>query len=104
MGEQMFLREIHGNGLATYDDFNRSAFHLDDQDMTALPSIDHLTIAEKLALMELLWTDLSRNAEDVLSPPWHGEVLEEREKSLAEGKTHFEDWEVVKQRLRERKP
>lgn len=65
-------------------------------------SLDKLTIDEKLQLMEQLWDDLSRHPENVPSPDWHGDVLDQRRRAIAEGRTSFEDWDEVKQRLRTR--
>lgn len=64
----------------------------------ALP-LDEMTTAEKLQMLELLWTDLSRQPEDVPSPSWHGDVLREREQQDGE----FVDWVEAKQRLRDRR-
>ena len=64
--------------------------------------LDEMTVAEKLVLMERLWADLSRRPDDIPSPDWHGEVLAERIAAVREGRTQFEDWEVVKRRLRGR--
>jgi putative addiction module component (TIGR02574 family) len=64
--------------------------------------LDQMTVAEKLVLMERLWTDLSRRPEDVASPDWHGEVLAERMAAVREGKAEFIDWDEAKQRLRDR--
>ncbi|MDQ3623531.1 MAG: addiction module protein [Verrucomicrobiota bacterium] len=33
------------------------------------------------------------------SPAWHGEVLEERERLVAEGKAAFSDWEKARGRV-----
>ena len=41
-------------------------------------SIDSMSTAEKLALLERLWEDLSRRPENGPSPAWHGTVLSER--------------------------
>ena len=30
------------------------------------------------------------------SPDWHGEILNEREKAVADGKDRFVDWETAK--------
>ncbi|MEQ8788854.1 MAG: addiction module protein [Pirellulaceae bacterium] len=65
-------------------------------------AIDHLSVAEKLALMERLWDDLSKNPENVPSPQWHGDVLAERIAAVREGRTSFVDWDDAKRRLRER--
>nr|MBI3614637.1 addiction module protein [Nitrospirota bacterium] len=59
-----------------------------------------MTVQEKLAAMESLWEDLSRTPEAIESPAWHKEVLEERLRLLAEGKTQFIDWETAKEALR----
>jgi len=65
-------------------------------------SLDKLTVAEKLALMERLWDDLSRHPEDVPSPQWHGDVLAERMAAVRDGRTDFVNWDDAKRRLRER--
>jgi hypothetical protein len=52
--------------------------------------------------MELLWADLTRNADDFGSPAWHADALRERVQSVAEGKETFVDWEEAKRQLRER--
>lgn len=66
-------------------------------------SLGSLSVAEKLALMERLWDDLSRRPEDVPSPQWHGDVLAERIAAVREGRTDFVSWDDAKQRLRERR-
>ncbi len=62
--------------------------------------LDQMTTAEKLSVMEVLWDDLCRTADELPSPAWHGEVLAERERLLREGKTQFFDFEEVRDRLR----
>ena len=64
--------------------------------------IDVLSVAEKLALMERLWVDLSQRPVDIPSPDWHGDVLAARLAAVREGKTTFVDWEDAKRRLRDR--
>ena len=66
--------------------------------------LNEMTTADKLALMELLWDDLSRTPEQVPVPAWHGEVLAEREKRIQEGKTHFSDLADAEERLRKALP
>lgn len=65
-------------------------------------AIKNLSIAEKLALMERIWDDLSREQENIPSPDWHGDLLAERIKDVKEGRTDFVEWDEAKQRLRER--
>ena len=62
--------------------------------------LDKMTVSEKLAEMERLWDDLCRNPEDVPSPSWHGAVLAEREKQLAQGKMRFIGLDEAKERIR----
>jgi putative addiction module component (TIGR02574 family) len=66
-------------------------------------SLEKMTVAEKLALMERLWADLSRQPEDVPSPQWHGDVLAQRMAAVREGRTDFVNWDDAKRRLRERR-
>ncbi|MGE5306722.1 MAG: addiction module protein [Alphaproteobacteria bacterium] len=59
-----------------------------------------MTLQEKLAAMEMLWEDLARSPESVESPAWHKDTLDERRQKIAEGKTHFTDWETAKSEIR----
>jgi len=70
--------------------------------MSADLAIESMTLTEKLALMERLWSDLSRRPEDIPSPEWHGKVLAERIAAVREGRTEFVDWDAAKKRLRDR--
>ena len=67
----------------------------------ALP-LEQMTVAEKLRMMETLWTDLTRTQERFESPEWHGEVLRERAARVKQGKESFVDWEAAKNQLRNR--
>jgi hypothetical protein len=44
--------------------------------------IKHLFREEKLRVMEAIWEDLSREEEQVESPEWHQEALEETDRRL----------------------
>jgi len=57
---------------------------------------------EKLRLMEALWTDLSRVAEELDSPKWHEAALRETEDRVACGKEDQMDWDEAKLLLRAR--
>lgn len=65
-------------------------------------SLDSMTTAEKLRLLERLWDDLSRRPEEVPSPAWHGTVLADRIAAVREGRTAFVEWEDARRRLRAR--
>jgi hypothetical protein len=67
-------------------------------------NIDQMTVADKLAVMELLWEDLGRTPEAVPSPSWHGEVLSARETRISEGKASFAPLGEVKERIRKAVP
>ncbi len=62
--------------------------------------ISQLTLAQKLGLMEAIWDDLYRDEKDIESPPWHEEILKDREKALKTGKASVSDWEDAKVRIR----
>jgi len=47
-------------------------------------------------MMEVIWDDLSRDAETFSSPEWHAQALKEAERALAENQTHFVSWETAK--------
>lgn len=66
---------------------------------TELP-LKQMIVREKLAAMEALWEDLSRTPEEIASPGWHRDVLESRQKRVAEGKARYADWETAKAKIR----
>ncbi|XHR29920.1 MAG: addiction module protein [Chthoniobacteraceae bacterium] len=70
--------------------------------MPLTPSLNEMTLPEKLQLMEALWEDLSRHADMLESPEWHRTVLEAREERIASGETRFCDWEQAKAEIRKR--
>jgi Putative addiction module component len=69
--------------------------------MIALEEIHRMPVHDKIAIMEAIWSDLSAQEEALEMPPWHQELLEEREKLVAEGKAHFLDWEDAKRQIKE---
>ena len=68
---------------------------------TTIP-IESLSLAEKLLLMERLWENLSKQPSNVPPPDWHGDLLAARLAAVKEGRTTFVEWEVAKERLRDR--
>ena len=65
--------------------------------------MDKMTREEKLAVMEELWADLSRDEAQIESPAWHGHVLRERVEAVKSGEEVFIDWETAKKQLREKR-
>ena len=61
--------------------------------------IERMSRSERLEAMELLWKALSRNPNEVPSPLWHGEVLDQRLAAIERGEAHFLTLEELKQRL-----
>ena len=50
-------------------------------------------------MMKMLRNELARNAADLDSPAWHGEVLAERETALEHGDDHSEDWSLARRKI-----
>lgn len=69
--------------------------------MTAVLSIEGMSVTDKLRTMELLWDDLRQRAEVDVSPDWHGEELGLREQALATGRDRAEDWNAAKRSIRD---
>jgi hypothetical protein len=67
--------------------------------MTITLPLKDMTIEEKLKVMEMLWDDLSRNADQLTPPGWHQETLAGREVAIARGEEIFEDWETAKRKI-----
>jgi len=59
----------------------------------------NMTIEEKIQAMEAIWEDLTKNADDIKSPSWHGEVLINRDNSIKNGKDDFIEWSEAKNRM-----
>ncbi len=63
--------------------------------------LEKMSIEEKIGTMESIWNDLcGTNESSILSPPWHKEILAEREESIKQGKDHFIDWSVAKEKIK----
>ena len=69
--------------------------------MIALEEIHKMPLREKLLVMEALWDEISRDEQNVEVPQWHKDVLDERERLIAEGKAQFIDWEDAKNQIKE---
>ncbi len=67
--------------------------------MIALEQIRQMPVHEKIAIMEAIWEDLSAQESAVEVPQWHKDLLDERERLVAEGKAHFLDWEDAKKQI-----
>ena len=63
--------------------------------------LDEMSVEEKLQLMETIWDDLSRHADEMEPPTWHGKMLKELEGAIERGEESFDDWEAAKRRIRD---
>ncbi len=65
-----------------------------------MQSLNHLSKAEKLRMMDALWDDLTHDVEPFQSPAWHEDVLKETQQLVANGEVELLDWEKAKELLR----
>jgi len=61
-----------------------------------------MTPTERIQAMELLWRSLTAEPASVVSPAWHGEVLQRRAAKIASGKAEFLTIDQLKKRLGKR--
>jgi hypothetical protein len=59
--------------------------------MSVIEQIHQLTLQEKLIAMEAIWDDISSVEENLEIPQWHKDLLDEREKLIADVKARFID-------------
>jgi Putative addiction module component len=64
--------------------------------------LDEMSVEEKLQLLEAVWADLSRVPDELESPGWHEEALEETERRIQAGQATFSDWQKAKGSIRDR--
>jgi hypothetical protein len=64
-------------------------------------ALNKMTIEEKISIMENIWDDLCKNFDNILSPDWHKNILEEREEQIKNNKAGFTDWETAKKNIRQ---
>ena len=62
--------------------------------------IERMSVGERLQAMELLWNSISRSAETVESPAWHGEVLSARRAKVDAGEGQFLSISELRKRLK----
>ena len=65
----------------------------------AYDNLPELTNSEKLMLVEQLWSDLAENAEVLVPPKWHEDVLKAREQEWEQRESLAEDWSTARSDL-----
>ena len=61
--------------------------------------ISRLTPAEKLQLVEVLWTDLASNPDQIPIPDWHARLLDEDQAAYRAKPHEGSPWSEVKARI-----
>jgi hypothetical protein len=64
--------------------------------------IQNLSKEEKLRVMEAIWEDLSKDDDQIESPDWHLQALQETDQRLRSGQENIVDWQDAKKELRKR--
>jgi hypothetical protein len=62
--------------------------------------LESMSIEEKIQTMESIWEDLCTKADNLPSPPWHEQILNDREEGVKRGEDQFVDWETAKKNIR----
>jgi putative addiction module component (TIGR02574 family) len=70
--------------------------------MIEAAQIEHMSLAERLQAMELLWRSMSEEPQKLKSPAWHKDVLTRRLAKVKAGKGRFLTLPQLKQRLAQR--
>ena len=67
--------------------------------MEIMLPLEKMSTEDKIRTMEIIWEDLCKNAENLFSPSWHKDILDEREKAIETGKEGFIDWNEAKKQI-----
>ena len=63
-------------------------------------SLERMTIAEKMDVIDRIMDDLSRNSSSVPVIEWHGDMLKRRAEALTNGEDRFISLEESEERIR----
>jgi len=66
----------------------------------SIAELRNLPPAEKLKIIEALWSDLIADDESLPSPAWHEQELQKTEADFKAGRLEVLDWEDEKKELR----
>ena len=65
----------------------------------AQAEIRQLPLPEKLALLEAVWAELASEPDTIEVPPWHRDILDDRQHLLDQGSYQVLDWELAKEQI-----
>jgi len=57
--------------------------------------LKQMSIEQKFQVMETIWDDLCKRTDNIPSPIWHKNILDEREQQLKIGEDEFIDWNTA---------
>ncbi len=63
--------------------------------------LKQMSIEQKFQVMETIWDDLCKRTDNIPSPIWHKNILDEREQQLKIGEDEFIDWNTAKKKIRD---
>jgi putative addiction module component (TIGR02574 family) len=66
------------------------------------PGFDDLSVDEQIEYIESLWDRIAAVPEQVPSPEWHREILDERLKEFEANPDAGDSWDFVRERLRDK--
>ncbi|PKN00037.1 MAG: addiction module antitoxin RelB [Elusimicrobia bacterium HGW-Elusimicrobia-2] len=64
--------------------------------------LEQMSIEEKVQAMETIWSDLCENADSLVSPSWHKNILREREDRVNSGDEKFVNWDKAKRYIQDK--
>lgn len=67
--------------------------------MIAPQEIHQMAFREKLALLEIVWSEISLEPDKIEVPQWHRDILDERERALQAGQEQVLDWDEAKKQI-----
>ena len=69
------------------------------QCMIAQSEIRQMSLPEKVALLETVWSEIATDPSQVEVPQWHKDILDERDLALKEGRAVILDWDEAKRQI-----
>jgi putative addiction module component (TIGR02574 family) len=68
--------------------------------MLTQAEIEKMTVPQRMEAIDRLWASIVESGEDIPSPDWHREILEERMQEIKSGKAEWMTLEELRAALR----